>query len=79
MSDTVNAQVSRLSRMRPGKHPIVSCYLKLEPRDRARGKYLIKLKNRIRGVEERLERLPATARVRVGEQLFGDDRANLGL
>jgi peptide chain release factor subunit 1 len=30
----------------------VSCYLKLEPRDRTRGKYLIKLKNRIR---ERLD------------------------
>ncbi len=30
----------------------VSCYLKLEPRDRSRGKYLIKLKNRVR---ERLE------------------------
>jgi len=55
MSDTVNAQVSRLSRMRPGKHPIVSCYLKLEPRDRARGKYLIKLKNRIRAVEDGLD------------------------
>ncbi|NIM51548.1 MAG: hypothetical protein GTN62_12110 [Gemmatimonadales bacterium] len=27
-------------------HWVVSCYLKLEPRDRSRGKYLIKLKNR---------------------------------
>lgn len=27
---------------------VVSCYLKLEPRDRSRGKYLIKLKNRMR-------------------------------
>jgi peptide chain release factor subunit 1 len=27
---------------------VVSCYLKLEPRDRSRGKYLIKLKNRIK-------------------------------
>lgn len=27
---------------------VISCYLKLEPRDRARGKYLIKLKNRMR-------------------------------
>lgn len=33
-------------------HWVVSCYLKLEPRDRARGKYLIKLKNRTR---ERLD------------------------
>ncbi len=29
-------------------HWVVSCYLKLEPRDRSRGKYLIKLKNRMR-------------------------------
>ena len=29
-------------------HWVISCYLKLEPRDRARGKYLIKLKNRIK-------------------------------
>jgi len=32
----------------------VSCYLKLEPRDRARGKFLIKLKNRIHEVTETL-------------------------
>ncbi len=30
------------------EHWVVSCYLKLEPRDRSRGKYLIKLKNRMR-------------------------------
>jgi peptide chain release factor subunit 1 len=35
---------------------VVSCYLKLEPRDRSRGKYLIKLKNRIRDRLEWLER-----------------------
>ena len=29
-------------------HWVISCYLKLEPRDRSRGKYLIKLKNRMR-------------------------------
>lgn len=29
-------------------HWVISCYLKLEPRDRTRGKYLIKLKNRIK-------------------------------
>jgi peptide subunit release factor 1 (eRF1) len=50
----VNTQLDRLTRIPPGRHPIVSCYLKLEPRDRARGKYLIKLKNRIREVESRL-------------------------
>lgn len=40
--------VERLARLQGGVHWVVSCYLKLEPRDRARGKYLIKLKNRIR-------------------------------
>jgi peptide chain release factor subunit 1 len=36
---------------------VVSCYLKLEPRDRSRGKYLIKLKNRVKVVLEGLPRL----------------------
>ena len=38
-------------------HWVISCYLKLEPRDRGRGKYAIKLKNRIR---ERLAWLEMT-------------------
>jgi peptide chain release factor subunit 1 len=44
----VEPLVERLARLHAGEHWVVSCYLKLEPRDRARGKYLIKLKNRIR-------------------------------
>lgn len=55
--DSVNDQLRRLTCIQAGRHPIVSCYLKLEPRDRARGKYLIKLKNRIRAVQGRLDRL----------------------
>ena len=50
----VRRQLQRLVRLQPGNHWIVSCYLKLEPRDRSRGKYLIKLKNRIREVSEAL-------------------------
>src|SRR5206468_14591 len=38
----------RLPAIVPGSHRVVSCYLKLEPRDKTRGKYLIKMKNRIR-------------------------------
>lgn len=53
----VTRQLERLSQIKPGKAPIVSCYLKLEPRDRTRGKYLIKLKNRMRSVQERLPEL----------------------
>jgi peptide chain release factor subunit 1 len=36
-------------------HWVVSCYLKLEPRDRGRGKYLIKLKNRAKRLTAGLE------------------------
>ncbi|HEU4830198.1 MAG TPA: hypothetical protein VFT04_13470 [Gemmatimonadales bacterium] len=49
--------LARLTRIRPGRHRVVSCYLKLEPRDRSRGKYLIKMKNRARAVLEGLPRL----------------------
>ena len=50
----VSRTLSRLTRIKPGKHWIVSCYLKLEPRDRTRRKYLIKLKNRVRAALETL-------------------------
>jgi hypothetical protein len=36
---------------------VVTCYQKLEPRDRSRGKYLIKLKNRVREVVQAMPRL----------------------
>ncbi len=45
---TLDSVVERLASLGPTDHWIVSCYLKLEPRDRARGKYQIKLKNRIK-------------------------------
>ncbi|MBA3443908.1 MAG: hypothetical protein H0T58_03510 [Gemmatimonadales bacterium] len=47
----------RLTEVRPGKHRVVTCYLKLEPRDRSRGKYLIKVKNRVKSVLQALPRL----------------------
>ncbi len=53
----IGAQLERLTAVRPGNHRVVSCYLKLEPRDRARGKYLIKLKNRVKSIQEALPRL----------------------
>jgi len=49
--------LQRLSRVEAGPHRVVSCYLKLEPRDRSRNKYLIKLKNRVREVVTALPRL----------------------
>ena len=44
----VHAAVRRLAAIEPGPNWVVTCYLKLEPRDRTRGKYLIKMKNRVR-------------------------------
>jgi peptide chain release factor subunit 1 len=49
--------LDRLSRVDAGRHRVVTCYLKLEPRDRARSKYAIKLKNRVREVIGELPRL----------------------
>ncbi len=54
---SIAAQLARLNQFRPGKHRVVSCYLKVEPRDRARGKYLIKVKNRVRDLEAALPEL----------------------
>lgn len=53
----VDPVLRRLTRLRTGDHRVVTCYLKLEQRDRSRGKYLIKLKNRIRAVVQSLPRL----------------------
>ena len=50
------AAIDRLSAIEPGNHWVVTCYLKLEPRDRTRGKYLIKMKNRVREREAALAR-----------------------
>jgi peptide chain release factor subunit 1 len=62
--------LSRLTRVRTDQHRVVSCYLKVEPRDRARGKYLIKLKNRIREVERALDELDFPRSVR--EEITAD-------
>jgi peptide subunit release factor 1 (eRF1) len=68
--NSIRKQLQQLVRLPVGSHWIVSCYLKLEPRDRSRGKYLIKLKNRIREV---VETLPAEGLTRAEtEQVTGD-------
>ena len=51
----VREAVERLSAIEPGPYEVVSCYLKLEPRDKARAKYLIKIKNRIKQLASDLE------------------------
>ena len=44
----VRATLHRLERLTPSRGPVISCYLKLEPRDKTRTKYLTKTKNRVR-------------------------------
>ncbi len=56
--NAVREAVRRLSRIQPGAYQVVSCYLKLEPRDKTRGKYLIKMKNRVKQVAAELGRRP---------------------
>lgn len=53
----IATQIEHLNKVRPGRHRVVSCYLKVEPRDRARGKYLIKVKNRVRDLQQALPEL----------------------
>jgi len=52
------AAIARLASIAPVRDWVVTCYLKLEPRDRTRGKYLIKMKNRVRERELTLARQP---------------------
>ena len=64
MANEIQKLLARLTKLRTDDHRIVTCYLKVEPRDRSRGKYLIKLKNRIREVEGALEGLGLTRKQR---------------
>src|SRR5258708_37913106 len=57
----VQDAIARLARVEPGLHWVVSCFLKLEPRDRTRGKYLIKMKTRAKGLLRDYEDQPAVA------------------
>ncbi len=65
-ADAVRDVVRRLAAVEPGPYRVVSCYLKLEPRDKTRGKYLIKMKNRVREALATLERAGLERRVREG-------------
>ena len=54
----LSASVARLAAIQPGPPWVVSGYLKLEPRDKTRGKYLIKMKNRVRETVKALAQQP---------------------
>lgn len=56
--DAVRDTVQRLAAIAPGPYRVVSCYLKLEPRDKTRGKYLIKMKNRVKEAKAGLAQQP---------------------
>ena len=62
----VHDVLRRLAAIEPGPYRVVSCYLKLEPRDKTRGKYLIKMKNRVREAAAGLERQGLERAVRDG-------------
>jgi len=64
--NAVRDVVRRLADVEPGPYRVVSCYLKLEPRDKTRAKYLIKMKNRVREALARLERQELDRAVRDG-------------
>lgn len=64
----VASQLDRLMHVRPGEQRVVSCYLKLEPRDRARAKYFIKVKNRVRSVIAGLDRLALDRPIRTAAE-----------
>src|SRR5580765_3178606 len=51
---SVADRLAGLTAVAAAPHCVVTCYLKLEPRDRTRGKYLIKLKNRVKGAADAL-------------------------
>jgi peptide chain release factor subunit 1 len=70
----VALQLERLTRVNPAGHPVVTCYLKLEPRDRSRGKYLIKIKNRVKAV---LAGLPRLGLDRAAQEAVGRDLSRL--
>ncbi len=66
----VRDAIHRLAAVPVGAHRVVSCYLKLEPRDKTRGKYLIKMKNRVREALTSLAKHPLDRATR--EPIAGD-------
>ena len=58
MMVSVHEVLARLTALPAGGGLVSSCYLKLEPRDKTRGKYLIKMKNRVRATVDTLARHP---------------------
>lgn len=58
------AVVERLAGLKTNGGRVVSCYVRLEPEDRRRGKYLIELKDAAKAIRERLDSLLAARSAR---------------
>lgn len=52
MAPSVGPLLERLAAIEPGTHRILSCYVRLGPRDRTRGKYLTEVRSRIRALRD---------------------------
>lgn len=57
MATARSQSADALLTLKPGADPVVTCYLKIEPRDRVRRKYLTKVKNRVKALEYALPSL----------------------
>jgi len=68
--EAVRTAIARLATVEPGPYRVISCYLKLEPRDKTRGKYLIKMKNRVRATQAEVARQSLARELR--EQVAAD-------
>ena len=63
--------LDRLTRLPAGPHRVVSCYARLEPRDRTRNRYLIVFKDRMKALQEdpQMVTLRREERLAVGRDL----------
>jgi peptide chain release factor subunit 1 len=74
--DPLHDAIARLSAVVAGRALVVSCYLKLEPRDKTRRKYVIKMKNRVKQATAELATRALDREVR--DQAVGDLERVLG-
>jgi len=61
-------QLMYLASLPPDDHPIVSCYVRLEPRDRTRQRYLTTFKSRVNDLRPEIERLATNHQIRESVQ-----------
>jgi peptide subunit release factor 1 (eRF1) len=52
LEGAIGLLLARLTRIPPGNHPVVSCYVRLDPQDRTKNQYLLAVKTRMKELEE---------------------------